>query len=231
MHKIAISQSLLDRVHAQRGNAPSLLDRLDPARTANVVIDMQNGFTAPDSAIEVPVAREIIPNVNAISAALRAAGGSNVFLRFTYLADEPQRWTSYYGSYHGPEMEEMTRAHFGPGAEGHGLAPALELGPEDLVLDKTRYSGFVPGTCALEEVLKERGIDTLIITGTLTNCCCESTARDAMQRGYNVLFISDGTAALTDEEHNASLISMTTIFTEVVTTEELLNALGRTVQG
>ena len=76
---------------------------------------------------------------------------------------------------------------------------------DEPIVDKARFSAFIPGTCNLDELLRARGIDTLIITGCLTNGCCESTARTGMENGYRVLFVADGTAAVTDQEHNATL--------------------------
>jgi len=75
-------------------------------------------------------------------------------------------------------------------------------------------------------MLEARGIETLIITGTLTNVCCESTARDAMQRNYQVIFVADGNAALSDAEHNATLCSMAAVFADVMTTAEVLGILA-----
>ncbi len=74
-------------------------------------------------------------------------------------------------------------------------------------------------------MLQERGIDTLIITGTLTNCCCESTARDAMQMNYKIIFVADANAALTDAAHNATLDNMLMLFADVMTTQEVLSAV------
>jgi ureidoacrylate peracid hydrolase len=91
----------------------------------------------------------------------------------------------------------------------------------------------VPGTCKLHELLQARGIDTLIVTGTLTNCCSESTARDAMQQNYKIIFIADGNAALSDAEHNATLCNMVALFADVMTTEEVVAvvAANATVRG
>jgi ureidoacrylate peracid hydrolase len=76
-------------------------------------------------------------------------------------------------------------------------------------------------------MLRDAGIDTLIISGTLTNCCCESTARDAMQLNYRVIFVSDANAALSDAEHNATLTNMTALFCDVMATDEVAAALER----
>jgi ureidoacrylate peracid hydrolase len=80
----------------------------------------------------------------------------------------------------------------------------------------------MPNSSDLHEVLGARGVDTLIVTGTVTNVCCETTARDGHMLGYKIVFVSDGTAAFSDEEHNASLLNMTTIFGEVQDTEGTL---------
>jgi ureidoacrylate peracid hydrolase len=73
MHKIEISPAVMDRVKALRGGT-HMFDRLDPARTAHIIVDLQKGFMEPGAAVEIPQAREIVPNVNRISAAVRAAG-------------------------------------------------------------------------------------------------------------------------------------------------------------
>jgi ureidoacrylate peracid hydrolase len=96
---------------------------------------------------------------------------------------------------------------------------------EDWIVDKTRLSAFIPGTCDLHAMLQAKGIDTLIVTGTLTNACCESTVRDAMQMGYKVLFVQDGNATWDDETHNATLGNMAMIFAEVVTADHAIARL------
>jgi ureidoacrylate peracid hydrolase len=92
--------------------------------------------------------------------------------------------------------------------------------PQDLIVVKNRYSAFIQGSSNLEQVLRERGIDTVLITGTVTNVCCESTARDAMMLDYRVVMVSDGNASLTDEEHAASLNNFLIFFGDVMTTDE-----------
>ena len=84
-----------------------------------------------------------------------------------------------------------------------------------------RFSGFTHGTCELHAALQARGIDTLIISGTLTNCCCESTARDAMQMNYKVIVAAHACAALSDEAHAGTLDSMALIFADLRSVEEL----------
>jgi ureidoacrylate peracid hydrolase len=81
----------------------------------------------------------------------------------------------------------------------------------------------------LDAILKARGIDTIIVTGTATQVCCESTARDAMMLNYKVFFVSDGNATFNDEEHNATLSAMAHTFCDVRPTAELLGLIKASV--
>jgi ureidoacrylate peracid hydrolase len=212
--------AIVDRIAGRRGGVRHVLTEIDPARTAHLVIDLQNGFMAEGALVEVPAARGIVNNVNRISRALRAAGGTNVFLRFTS-GEDPSDWRVMKR-----RSGEMAAAHvetFRPGADGWQLWPALDVAEADLKVDKTRFGAFIPGTCDLHEILQARGIDTLIVTGTLSNCCCESTARDAMQLDYEVIFVPDANAAPSDEEHAATLANMGWLFADLYATDELVS--------
>ncbi|MGE5722006.1 MAG: cysteine hydrolase family protein [Sphingomonadales bacterium] len=220
MHKVELSQDLIARLTDERGGRLHVLDRIDPARTAHLIVDLQNGFMEPGAPVEVPAAREIVPNVNAISRAIRAAGGVNIFLRFT-TPEVPDSWSTFYERSSRATAETHRRA-FTPGAHYWELWPQLDVDAADLMVDKQRFAAFIPGTCDLHRMLQDRGIDTLIVTGTLTNCCCESTARDAMQFNYRVVFVTDANAALTDAEHNATLNNMLFLFADVMSTDEVL---------
>src|SRR5262245_59230347 len=96
MHKIELNPQLVERLTAERGGRLHIFDDLDPARTAHVIIDMQNGFMEPGAPVEVPAAREIVPTINAISRAVREAGGVNIFVRFTTPAEALDSWSSFY---------------------------------------------------------------------------------------------------------------------------------------
>jgi ureidoacrylate peracid hydrolase len=223
MHTIEIPAAALARV-ANFRDQRHMFTTLDPRRTAHVVVDLQNGFMEPGAPVEVPAAREIVPNVNRITQALRAAGGTIVYLRFKTDADALTNWSSFYQCMFTRTRRDEMAATFGPDCHHFALWPDLDVQPSDWVVDKTRYSAFVPGTCDLHDRLTAACIDTLIVTGALTNCCCESTARDAMQRDYRVIFVSDGNAALNDAEHNATLGNMVTLFADVMETSEVLAA-------
>ncbi|MFT4003163.1 MAG: cysteine hydrolase [Rhizobium sp.] len=230
MHTVSIPQHVVERGRKQRGGKEHIFDVLDMSKVAHVIVDLQKGFVGEGAPVEVPLTREIFENVNAISQAVRDGGGLNVFLRYTYDPHEQLPWNVWFENYMDERQFALMKEAFARGADDWQLSSELDVAAGDLIVDKTRFSALIPGTCDLDQQLKARGIDTLIITGTLTNCCCESTARDALQMGYNVIFLTDANATLSDEEHNATLISMAAIFADVVDTCHLLALIDKSVK-
>jgi ureidoacrylate peracid hydrolase len=224
MHKIAIPPHSIERALQRRGRLHPF-DRLDPVRTALVVVDLQNGFMAPGQPAETPYAREIVPAVNRLADATRAAGGTVVWIQNTITPEAVQSWSVWFGDFGGGEWGPRMRQAFTPGDVGHALYPSLEVRPGDLTVRKTRFSAFIQGASDLDAFLRGRGIDTLIIVGTATNVCCESTARDAMMLNYKVFFVSDANACRTDEEHNATLGILMVMFADIRSTDEMVALL------
>ncbi|MFM9937434.1 MAG: cysteine hydrolase family protein [Novosphingobium sp.] len=221
-HSAVDHHAILDALAATRGGVRNVFDDIDPARLAHICVDMQYGFMEEGAPVEVPAARGIVGNINRISAAVRAAGGTNVFLRFT--TPDAASWSNF-----ARRMGPAATAHreaFTPGAHHWDLSADLDVQPQDVIVNKHRFSGFTPGTSMLDAELKARSIDTVLITGTLTNCCCESTARDAMQLNYRVLVAADANAALTDEEHAATLHIMAMVFADLYNTDEVVEMLA-----
>ncbi len=224
MHKVTIPAHIVERVRKVRGG-DHIYDSLDMSRVAHVCVDMQVGFVAEGAPIEVPMTREITGTINTISAAIRAAGGVNVFTRYTYDPAEKLSWAHWFRTLPPTQLDAQEKMRAGmPDWE---MDPAMDVLDGDIIVDKTRFSALIPETCDMDAILKARGIDTLIITGTLTNCCCESTARDALQMGYNVIFMSDANATLSDEEHLGTLLSMYTIFADVMDTPYLMELIAK----
>jgi ureidoacrylate peracid hydrolase len=221
MHKIALFPSVVARAEERRGGI-HVHHAIDPRRTAHVVVDLQNGFMAEGQLSAVKVAPDIVPNVNRISQALREAGGLVVYLQHTADPAAVESWRNFYDVFVTPARRAGMIEAFTPGNFGHDLWPGLDVQPEDLKVRKSRFGAFIQGSSDLHTLLRERGIDTLIITGTVTNVCCESTARDAMMLDYRVFFMTDGNAAHTDEEHNATLSAMANIFCDVTSTEAMV---------
>lgn len=222
MHKIEIPHYVIDRVKARRGRLHAF-DTLTPRATALLVIDLQNAFMLPGMQAEIPFAREIVPNVNAIARALRDRGGTVVWIKMTHAG---ARWNVYLDHLCDPRFRDTEVAQLNPGHRGHELYDGLDVQAQDAVIEKTRFSAFIQGSSDLDALLRKAGIDTVIVTGTVTNTCCESTARDAMMLDYKTIFVSDANACRTDEEHNTTLANILRIFGDVQSTHEVVAALS-----
>ena len=229
MHKLAIPQSVVDRVVKRHGRE-HVHEDFDPAKTALVVVDMQNAFMLPGVAHSpCLMAQEIVPNINRLAQGVRETGGTVVWIQTLYTDDTLENWSSLYDMLGVQGTEKRARALAG-GSKGYELWPDLEVKPEDLIVAKNRYSAFIQGSSNLEQVLRERGIDTVLITGTVTNVCCESTARDAMMLNFKTVMITDGNAAVTDDDHNASLVGFYLIFGDIMSTDFAIDCLKRNAQ-
>jgi ureidoacrylate peracid hydrolase len=220
VHTISIPESITAQIKAQRGKL-NRYDHLLGPKTALVVIDLQNVFMLPGMPVEVPTAREIIPNVNKLAAATRAAGGKVVWVKMC-LEGQTEAWRVFFDG----DPRRATLAELTPGAHGFELHADLDVRPDDLTVIKRRYSAFIQGSSDIDRRLREAGIDTVIIVGTLTNVCCESSARDAMMLNYRLVFVSDANAALSDAEHNATLASILRVFGDVASTDEVVALLS-----
>ena len=227
MHTLSIPQSVVDRVVARRGRE-HVYDALDPARTALVVVDMQNAFMLPGVAHALcPMAEKIVPNINRLAQAVRMTGGTVIWIKTTFKDDALKNWSTYFEMVK-PEQGARRVAALTAGNKGHELWAALDVRADDLIVEKNRFSAFIQGSSNLAEVLRERGLDTVLITGTVTNVCCESTARDAMMLNFKT---TDGNAAVTDEDHNASLCAFYLTFGDVMPTDMLVTCLERNARG
>ncbi|SRR5579862_2018518 len=230
MHQVKIPQSVIDRVTARRGKEHIYADAIDPARTALIVVDMQNGFMLPGVAFsEIKTAPLIVPNINKLARAVRASGGTVVWIVTTYTKEVESEWSTYYGL-STPAKGAQRSAALTKGAKGHEIWASLEVQPEDPIVEKKRFSAFIQGSSKLDEVLKERGIDTILITGTVTGVCCESTARDGMMLNYRVVMVTDGNAAYSDDEHNNALTAFYASFGDIMPTDMLVDILEKSTK-
>lgn len=226
MHKIDIPQSVTDRVVARRGTAHPFAD-LDPTRTALVVIDMQNGFMMPGIAhVLCENAVRIVPTINRLAGALRKAGGKVYWIQNTHDETTFTDWSMMY-DYLKPEGRAKRVEAMTAGSLGHQLWEGLDVRAEDQRILKFRYSAFIQGSSDLADVLRDDGYDTVLIAGTVTNTCCESSARDAMMLNFKTIMVTDANAAHSDEEHNASLIAFYLIFGDIMSTDELIACMER----
>ena len=223
MHRIDIPRWIIDRGIARRGTR-QVYGTLDPARTALLVIDMQNCFLAPGfSVLEVPNSRGIVDNINALAAAVRNGGGLVVWTRHTFRPD----WTVWHDHFAAGEWRDRMIAETAEDSFGYWTGERMDVSDVDLVVRKTRYSALIPGSTEpdVNAELRRRHLDTVIVVGTLTNVCCESTARDAMMLDFKTLFIADANATRSDAEHNATLVSMIQVFADVRLTDDVVSML------
>jgi ureidoacrylate peracid hydrolase len=226
MHRLSIPRSVTDRVVARHGRE-HVYDGLVPAKTALIVVDMQNAFMLPEVAHSpCLMAQEIVPNINKLAKAVRETGGTVVWIKTTYTDETLESWSTLYGMI-GPQGTKKRAQALAAGSKGHELWRGLDVQPADLMVEKNRYSAFIQGSSDLAAILRERRLDTLLITGTVTNVCCESTARDAMMLNFKAIMVTDGNAALTDEFHNASLIGFYLTFGDIMSTDYAIACLRR----
>jgi ureidoacrylate peracid hydrolase len=221
MHPTQIPQDIVERMMARRGRL-NVFDSIDPRRTALVVIDMQEAFLAPGAPSETPVAREIVPNINRLAGALRAAGGVVAWVQAAFKPTGPQSWPLFFDCMVAPEVSAAILDALTEGRPGHALWRELDALPGDIRVKKIRYSAFFPGACELPDLLRARSIDSVLITGTLTNVCCEASARDAMMDGFRTVLVSDANAARSDAEHVGAMVSIIQFFGDVRSTDELI---------
>lgn len=215
-HDWRISPREYARHESRRGRRHAFAD-LDPQRTALVVIDMVRFFAA-----ENPYVRGIVPNINALARSLRSAQGTVAWV-LPRSGSAPSLWaTEFYGT----KVAALYAACGGQGAIGDRLWPELDGRAADVWVEKSAASAFFPGHSQLPEVLASKGVDTVLIAGTVTSVCCESSARDASTLGYRVVMVADGNADVQDEPHNATLRTIYRSFGDVRPTAEILDLIG-----
>jgi len=212
-------QYVIDRVMQKRGKL-AVFDRFEPKKTALLVIDMQNFYVG-----EIASVVGIIPNINRIAQRMRAIGGYVFWVGMTAGEKGESRWRIYHDYFFTREKGANHRDQLSPGHDGHKFHKDLDIKPGDETVYKSRFSPFVKGASNLDDILRAKGIDSLIVTGTATNMCCESAARDAMMIDYKVVMVADANGARYPEDHLAGLTSFYQSFGDVRTTEEVLNDL------
>jgi nicotinamidase-related amidase len=220
------SPELVQRVVARRGRLHAF-ETIKPQRTALIVVDMQNSFVKREGGHAwVPGAAATCPTINRLARGVRETGGTVVWILNTYAPKSDQAWSHFHQELSSPQGDALRSRCMAEGTAGHELYADLEPEPQDWRIRKYFYSAFIQGSSDLHERLQAQGIDTLLIAGTATNVCCESTARDAMMLNYRTLMVSDACSAMTVDEHEACLANFIFSFGDVQTTQEVLERLG-----
>ena len=219
-----IRPHIVERVMARRGRL-HWFNTLDPARTALLVIDMQNTFCQPGAPAEVVQSRAIVKPINRLAAGLRQRGGAVIWVVHANGSQAGQSdWALFFDHVVSDQVRTQTMESLSPGRQQ--VWHELNTEPDDLTVVKNRYSALIAGSSSLERILRSRGLDTVLIAGTKTNVCCESTARDAMMLDFRVVMVADCCAALSEEEHLVSLENVIQQFGDVRTSDQVLALLG-----
>jgi ureidoacrylate peracid hydrolase len=189
------------------------LHRLEPGRTALLVIDMQRGFLEPGAALEVPAGRDIIPNLRRLIAASRRKGVPVIFTQFVYSTAVPCLRGDPFGPEHLPARPGrptglglpsgncLVGPLAGRGPNSAEVVPELAPGPDELVVRGHSYDKFL-GT-PLDLALRGRDARCLLVTGILTDVCVNCTLLSAANRDYRVTAVTDGVATLWPELQEA----------------------------
>ena len=198
--------------------------RVVAATTAVIAIDFQRFFIDADQPMGNVHGRDILASANRLHAALRRAGGLVVFTQHS-MAAVPVRNAA--GDYPAPVADTRAEQALLPGSTSYELHPAIERVAGDISIVKYQSSPLHPrAATGLEEILRARQIDTLIVTGLVTNGCCDCTARDAFQYGYKTVIASDATAAMSDDEHNAALLNLEIYYADVASCDAIVAAFA-----
>jgi ureidoacrylate peracid hydrolase len=182
--------------------------RLERARTALLVVDMQRGFLDPGAAMEVPEARSIVPVVASLLALFRRKELAVAFSQFVYSPAVPL----LVGELHPEHRPALPGAPTGFGHPSSScldgdpsveVVPALAPAPGELTIRKHWYDAFAGS--ALDGAFRARGVRSLVVTGTMTDICVLATVVGAFNREYRVTVVEDGVATLWPEIQRATL--------------------------
>jgi len=212
---------------------------IDPGRTALVVIDMQAYFLDPASPLsqaceaQVPGVlddyhargRELVePSLVRLASAFRAL---NMPVLYTTVASERSDGADlgHVLRLRNEAARDLQLPPYIPPRDDPwaAIVPTLEPQQNDIVVNKTTYGAFA--STGLESTLRNLGVTTLVIGGVVTNVCVETTARDACDRGFEVIVIEDACAAFSPEAHDATMLALKGPFASVVGTEVLLSTM------
>jgi len=181
---------------------------LNPEKSALLIIDCQNFFvTHPE-----PEGAPILPVIRELARTFRDGDRPVIYTRHMHKGDGSD--FGLIGKWWGDNIIENT-----PESEIHA---ALEIEPTDIVVRKNRYSAF-HGT-DLEEHLEKLGVEDLVVTGVMTNLCCETTARVGFMKDYRIFFPADANGTASEEMHVASLLNIAFGFGTVVKSGDITDA-------
>lgn len=215
----------LIRQATYRRNGLAVYQGIDLARSALLVLNMQNAWLATGAPFRVgpPEAfNGLLPRINAFADLVRQAGGQVIWVRTTVgAAGTPDYWASYYDHFIEPVRRAVAVAALTPGNPMHGLHVEAQVDTRDVLIDKYQFNAFARSNCDLDTQLRSQGLETVLVAGTATNICCESTIRDAMSRNFRTFMPCDLVAAPTEDGQLAGLRSVMQAFADVRASADL----------
>lgn len=214
-HPSGIPEKIVQKVMARRGRLHAF-ESIEADRTALVVIDLDTATVESNDECQ-----RIVPGVNELARAVRSADGVVAWV-LSHMPVMPRHFAAILGV-------ELATKYFNdgqPGGAGTTLWHALDRAADDPLAVKSGASAFFPGKCNLKEQLDPLGIDTLLITGAVTNVCCESSARDAVELEYKVILVSDLLSGHAHGLHEATLATFYRIFGDIRPAAEVYDLLG-----
>jgi isochorismate hydrolase len=191
------------------------ISSFDPSNSALLILDMQSYFLDPSSHAHIPSAEAIVPGLRALS---RAYFENDLPVIFTQHLNTPADAGSM-----GTWWRDMITIDDPLSA----IIPDFDFSNR-FVLRKNQYDAFYK--TSLEELLQKKGITQVVISGVMTHLCCETTARSAFMRGFEVSFLIDGTATYNKDYHLATFINLRHGFANLVFVNEILEAVKSNFQ-
>jgi ureidoacrylate peracid hydrolase len=218
-----VSDYIKERLLRIRGDLRLFKD-FRPEQTAFVIVDMQNAFVAPGGPIQVAEAPNIVEPINRMARACRELGVLVIWIR-SHHPKGGADWRHFFDHFVRPERQISAAAALSDDSPMSHFYPEMDVREEDFVVIKNRYSCFIPGSSSLERLLRSQKRDTVILAGTKTNICVESTARDGMMLDFRMAVLSDATCTLSDQEHQAALDVLIQEFADIMTVDEAIAEL------
>jgi isochorismate hydrolase len=179
-----------------------------PQTSALLVIDMQDYFCNPISHAYFKDSTAILPNIHQLITNYREQSLPVIFTRYALLrTEQPGAMSRWWNDV---LYDDNNMSH---------IIDAFHLRPQEHTIRKTQYSAFFETD--LDQILRKQHVTTIVITGVLTHLCCETTARDAFMRNYDVFFVTDATASDTPTLHTASINTLSDGFATMTSANEV----------
>ena len=213
--EVEILERAADQYEASNPDFP-----IDPGRTALLVIDLQEGFVAEGARMWTPENLRILPRVKALIERCRTLDIPVIFTEHAHDASGRDKGLMWDVPLNRPIKDGALRIGAADVPTYHEIAPE----PGEKVIQKHRYSAFFDTD--LHTYLRGCDVDTVIITGCMTNYCCGATARDAFFRDFKVIFGSDVTATDNRDLHEAELKTLRRGYARVIPADDILGEIG-----